>query len=228
MSDIPKIAEFMAERLKPVYSSDDFSQVMILGSKRSGKSTLALWIGYLIVGSWERVLERSLVFTMGELLDALDRKERLIIWDDAGIHGSAYKWFSKGERIVAIKLAEEWDVIGTDTRVLILTAPTKARLLSFIRSEPEGWLLMVWKKYDNGRKKAVGRLYKITTDPWDTKPRRKRIKSFGFVPRLPAWVYEEYMERRLSYGKEAKAKLRLLLRTEAEPDNIYRIPEDRV
>ena len=101
-----------------------FRSIYVMGEEGSGKTSYALWLGYLVYGDWDRVL-RYLFFRPEDVVRAfqrvLEKRERIpyVIMDDAGRWIG--KWFSMQRGVK--KFLAFYNMIRTVAASVVFTTP---------------------------------------------------------------------------------------------------------
>ncbi len=143
-------------------------------------------------------------FGFVDKLQRAEKKAKMLIWDDAALWASEYRWNEE----FAKRLGEYLNVVGTDLACLMMTAPNPKWLLTHFRELPDMHL---------------GRVCKISANPYQRSLRYVKIykgwmapdlKKTGVKPEyldyydshLPDWVFKEYNEKRRGYAKLAKER----------------------
>ncbi len=191
-------------KLTQLALKEKFFMAVIYGEKEVGKSVYAMKVAKQILGDWEKVLD-SIVFRLEDLIEALregvyGKRLELLIWDDAGVHGSKYTWFT--DRELYERLSNFWDTIREAVRVLLITTPTPRKLARFLRDEeyyvvrvrPHGSIEGV------PRSKAI--IYKQVVLPSGLTFPRKTGMVDTFRVRVPDDVYRRYHAMRKHYTVE--------------------------
>ena len=211
--------EYSTTRLaRMTIEEDGFQAFILIGGKGHGKSTYSLkTVAYYFMiyeglncgEAYQEALKR-VAFTAKELLDKIEDYGDMIIWDDAGLHGSTYYWFVEGAQEYIITLANWYDVARTDVRVMLMSTPTKKKLPPVIRSDPEAILVRVRKVGSivrpNGvrvkRSEAVGarNIESLYVD----RTFREEIFTDRFIVYLPDPVYKYYNIIRNKYSEIAR------------------------
>ena len=188
---------------------------MIYGELGAGKSTYAMHVAWELLtrypvrvptpgfrklprGEQYRVIMESyLVFTVEELLERIgnaswENRHPILIWDDAGVHGSSLLFFTNRKAYQALSAIIQ--TIRTRTAALLITAPLPGMVAKQVRSLPETLVVLV-ERVDGERSRALGFIQKQG-------PRRQYF-SLAFIDvfrrRLPDDFYPVYMRKRDSY-----------------------------
>ena len=191
---------------KRIMTSSTLTGAIVYGVQRIGKSSYVLQIMYDVYGDWDKVLQNCL-FRLEDVVAYLQKlmDNNVIIpafcWDDAGVHGSAYRYFSRRDEVELLKSL--FDVIGTRCKALLFTTPYADGLLKSLRSY-EFYRVKITKK-DN-RNRRVARGYQSVLLPSGTRYIRKEFLDH-FNVRLPDDVFKKYMVQRESYLAEVLRNL---------------------
>jgi len=159
---------------------------------------------------WE-AWKKWMVFLPEEWMEAIDSVEGageqhpMIVWDDAGLWASAYRWADDFGKAVN----EYVNVAATDFASVCYTTPDPRWLLTHIRQMPGGHNARVIKTsgniYDYSRRLKV-------YEGWITPDFKKGGVTSAYIDnyncRLPDDVYNEYNVKRRTYTKIAKQHLR--------------------
>jgi hypothetical protein len=187
---------------------------IIRGPRERGKSAFCMHIcreiyqfveGLPRDSAWERVLENTL-FTLDEIdnmfsiLDTItwenvldwQRKNTFLckIWDDAGMHGGKFKYFTDVK--VVEHLQGNMDVIRFILTGFLINTPQLEHLLGFLRNYKDHKVINV--AYPSEGKHLYNRV--ATTKIW----KEDRLGRWHLVPSyvtrfscfIDDWVYEEY------------------------------------
>ena len=198
---------------------DEFQAFILIGGKGHGKSTYSIksvafyFMRYEGLSCGEAYLEAlgRIAFTGLELMKVVEEYGDLVIWDDAGLHGSTYYWFVDGMREYVIALSNWYDVARTDVKVLIASTPSKRKLPPTLRSDPEAILVRVRR---HGVKLHPGLGKKIKESEavgvrnieslYEEKVIRQELFRDVFLVYLPDPVYEYYEIVRRKYSELAR------------------------
>lgn len=120
-----------------------------------------------------------------------DSKERVILWDDIGVHAGSGRWFTNMKQVVRLKGI--MDMIRECTCGLLMTTPTQSGILGFLRSYDD---LLVQISYDMRggyyRNAKIYRKYAL--------PSGKRLVfhqgTDHYSAYLPNWVFKKYSKKR--------------------------------
>lgn len=187
---------------------------VIRGPRERGKSSLCMHIarevyqyveGLTRDSAWERVLE-NILFTLSEIdnmfkiIETIDwdnvldwqRNNTYLckIWDDAGMHGGKFKYFTEVKTVE--HLQGNMDVIRFIITGFLINTPQLEHLLGFLRGYRDHKIIKV--AYTPEGKHPYNRI--ATTKIWreDRLGRWKLIPSYAtrFSCYVDDWVYEEY------------------------------------
>jgi len=166
-----------------------------------------MWVAYDVLGDWDAVLQ-SIVFDIKDLVEALrGERKKIIIWDDAGIHGSKYIWFTDQEYVLL--LAQLFDLIRTRTASMIITTPSIKNLLHFLRWQVDWHVIKIVKA--TGRNlplRRLARVYKQSITPEGRRLVRHIYDEYFTLNRIPEHVLDAYYKERDYWAKIAVAKLK--------------------
>ena len=181
-----------------------FLGAIVWGNRSVGKSIYAIKVArqlYLIEGyseeeSWRKAID-SCVFLLDDLIKVVrehDYKNRtpIIIWDDAGFHGSGMLYHVHMAQAMLLKGIA--DTIRSSTQCLILTTPSTKGLMGFLTDYGD-YEIKITKDYGWQRE---AKLVKERMEPWG---KRRRIDkgTDGFSAYMPNKWYHEYMTMRNRY-----------------------------
>jgi hypothetical protein len=199
--------------IKDAIYSDGYLWIVVHGPPRSSKSTLALWIAYLIYKDWNKVLD-SLVFNLSTLMQRIESgtpcrwpttnklhmRVPLLIYDDFGVHSnkadtqhsSAWDIFKGG-----------FDCIGTELGVLLATMVNAEEATSQLQNKYNAEVTVKSKGH-----------YKYDKVEWlqDFKGFRTRMKKTwiedGTFEPIPTEWYLKYDEMRKDLTKEVFVRIK--------------------
>ena len=187
---------------------------IIRGPRERGKTAFCMHIarevyqyneGLTLDSAWERVLE-NIMFTLDEIdnmfsiLDTIDwnnildwQRENtflLKIWDDAGMHGGKFKYFTDVK--IVEHLQGNMDVIRFVLTGFLINTPQLEHLLGFLRNYKDHKIIGI--AYPPEGKQLYERI--ATTKIW----REDRLNRWHLRPSYTTrfscyvedWVYEEY------------------------------------
>jgi hypothetical protein len=136
----------LAGRIVQAYNRGSFIAAIIYGRQGAGKSVYAIKVAYDALRrlgflkphhSTREVYKHYMIFSAYQLLhrarqaDAHNRIP-LLIWDDAGVHGGSYLFFTDPHLAKAI--ADTFRVIRTRVSAMLFTTPSPRDLLKPLRS----------------------------------------------------------------------------------------------
>lgn len=181
-----------------------FVGAIVWGNRSIGKTVYALKIArqlFLIDGysdneAWQKALD-SCVFLIDDLIKVVKQhdyknKAPIIIWDDAGFHGSGMLYHVHMAQAMLLKGIA--DTVRSSTESFILTTPSIKGLMSFLTNYGD-YEIKITKNYGWQRE---AKLIKERIEPWG---KRRRIDkgTDGFSAYVPNKWYHEYMTRRDRY-----------------------------
>jgi hypothetical protein len=189
-----------------IMMSGTLTGAIIYGVQRAGKSSYALQVMYDVYKDWDIVLKNCL-FKLEDVISFLQErmKSREIVsafcWDDAGVHGSCWRYFSHRDEVELLKSL--FDVIGTKCRSCLFTTPYPDGLLKSLRSY-EFYRVKISK--ENSRDRRLARGYQSVLLPSGSRYIRKEFIDHYSVW-LPDDIYKEYMVMREGYLEEVLCDL---------------------
>ena len=198
------------ERMREAIEDDGFVFILIIGERGRGKSSLAINMIYHIYGSAEAV-RKSIVYTMDDYdtlvydrpheLLAWDGRIKAVLWDDMGLHFSAYQWFMPHQRQRLMEFMENFQSVREDIAVIIGTV-VEAEMLPPKMRGTVNYMVDATRK---GRAKLFGYKRYLWFKTW------KVIGELEWTKTEPE-LYEYYkgMKRR---AHRAKNKARIVSRT---------------
>ena len=200
-----------------ILSRPDMVGAVIYGMQRIGKTMYSLLVMYDLYGDWDEVL-KNVFFDLEELLNAIKATVRdfekgrilkVICWDDAGVHGSKYLFFSRRE--LAQYLQNLFDVVGLAVKAILITTPNPANILKAVR-DYEFYRVQVMKLNDGNR---IARGYRPILLPSGTVRMLKDFEDYYNIY-IPSDVYKEYVEKRKGYLEEVVSNLEEYLKEKEE------------
>lgn len=181
-----------------------FLGAIIWGNRSIGKSIYAIKVarklfildGYSEDESWGKAID-SCVFLIEDLITVVRKhdyknKAPIIIWDDAGFHGSGMLYHVHMAHAMLLKGIS--DTVRTSTQCLLLTAPSTKGLMSFLTNYGD-YEIKITK---NRGWQREAKLVKERIEHWGK--RRKIDKGTdSFSTYMPNKWYHIYMEKRNRY-----------------------------
>ena len=196
-----------------IKTSPEMIGAVVYGTQRLGKTTYALQVLYDMYHDWDKVLSLTF-FKLEELVSSLKKhikqRERIdaIIWDDAGVYGSKYLFFSNKK--LTEYLQKLFDVVGTAVKGIIITTPNPENLLKAIRGY-EFYRVKIYKDgYMDEETRRVARGYKNVLLPSGKHVVRTVFNDYYDVT-IPDDVYKEYKQMREGYTDMALDELEEIL-----------------
>ena len=178
--------------------------VVIYGARGVGKSTYSIKELYRYYGDWGKALDH-IAFSIDDLLDKSGRE--FIVWDDAGVWGSTYLWFTEGQKLLAA-LFDYLDTARLDFNLLALTTPSLRKIPPAIRLADGNVIIKIVRSgYSSGGVK-IARANWYTVSEYIGKHIIKKVGRENFRVRLPDPVYQEYLETRRYYTAATRHALR--------------------
>lgn len=190
--------------------------VVTYGMQRIGKTMYGMQVMYDIYRDWDKVLNLTF-FKLEEMVSALrgqikrDEKVDVIMWDDAGVFGSKYLFFSNKK--LTEYLQNLFDVIGTAVKGIIITTPNPENLLKSIR----GYEFYRVKIIKTGQTSRVAKGYQTVMLP-SGKKIIKRAFNDHYNVTIPNDIFERYNKIRKSYMNIALDNLDEILKDKGEKD----------
>ena len=114
----------MYTRVLEEYSKRGYVSIYVFGKEGSGKTSYALWLGYLIYRSWEAALNHLFLEPrpfLVAMFRALERKSKLkyVIADDPGRWLNKYEWMKDDVRA----FNRFYNIIRTSVSGIVFTSP---------------------------------------------------------------------------------------------------------
>jgi hypothetical protein len=223
----------LSERIEGLYERNEFELVIIYGGLGLGKTSLASQVVAELYGdqdadpedpdhwNWDAVKHRLMFHPrvvlqrIYELADS-PRRERALIWDDAGVHAFSQDWARP-----FVKQVSRWvQTSRTDMACLIMTAPTPTAIVKRIRELPQAItakvmrLQMDYLKAEGSlggprppdaelvwRKPRLAKYYQMWRTPDMSKTGVREIARDQFDAMLPDHFYEWYEPIRKQYTR---------------------------
>jgi len=189
-----------------------FTSATVTGKRGAGKTAYALKVAREIgkydgldeAGQWKFAID-SCIFSMDDIIKVLkshDYKNRakILIWDDAAVHGSSMNFFLKMKDVAILKGL--MDTVRTSTEALLLTCPDQGSLLKFLRRY--GDFRITVHKHDDWERRAVG-YQKFRFRHQAFRERKLWVDEFSCF--IPDKYYHPYMKKRDRYKDELLKEL---------------------
>ena len=224
------IVNWLAARLQRAHEEKGFVGCVIYGLQGPGKTTLAMRTlqryfrleGYVEEDAWEWALKNT-YFGVAEVLDALTPDSVVamlrepILWDDAGVHASAY--MARTEPHTTRMVAAAIQLARTQTCGVMFTTPHPTGILRSVRDMPDWYRIHVRSVgVRDGVRYAVANVYRVKVSPLGETYAKKIIAEAPFRVRLPDDIYQMYMKRRAEFVNRMLQQFRDAL----EPHNQLR------
>ena len=201
------------------YQSGGFNSIIIYGKQGAGKSIYAIKVVYDMLrrlglvpkeGTSREVYKRYLVFSarqfMGKLRSARGERLPALIWDDAGVHGSSYLFFT--DIFLAKALGDLFRVARTRVANILFTTPSPRDLLKPFRSYDT--IIVYVHEIDDVWSRA--HIYQLRLLPsGDVRIFKKAMEDF----RRRLRTYNDYLTLRDRYVEEALDMLEQLMAAKA-------------
>jgi len=198
--------EIGLELSKKIYHSypNGFTGALIIGKRGVGKSSYALRVihevyrhaGMTPNEAWEKALSVCL-YEIKDVIKFLKKSsrepvpERIMLWDDVGIHCNSGTYFTNMK--LAMELKGVLDSIRTGVSGLIMTSPTQSNLLGILKSYDDFLIEIKYTQRGGMYRRAVA--YQFVTLPSGKKLVHKRfIDNYNLY--LPKWVFDQYQTLR--------------------------------
>lgn len=185
----------------------EFTGGIIVGKRGAGKSAYSLKVAYEIgrydglsnEDAWEFALN-SCVFSLEDIINTIKshnytNKSKIIIWDDAAVHGNSLQYFVDVFSVSLLKGL--MDTVRTSTEALLLTCPSVSTLLKFLRKYDDYYIRV--SKHKDWDRRALG--YQKITLPSQLQ-RTKKLWMDEFSCYIPNTYYHRYMDKRDKYKEE--------------------------
>ena len=219
---------------------DEFQAFLLVGGKGHGKSTLSIKsVAYYFMAYedlpcgeayWEAL--SRIAFTGRDLVNKIESYGDIVIWDDAGLHGSTYFWFVEDLRDYIIALNNWYDVARTDVKVVIASTPSKKKLPPTIRNDPEAILVRV-RRHGVKNHSVLGKLKESEAigvrnieGIYDDRIYRQELFRDVFLVYMPNPVYYWYSLVRKKYSEYARKMFMRALEKAKEKLGYTYTPQD--
>ena len=206
--------ELYADKIRRAHRSWEFVGFFIYGRQGAGKTTLALTLAARVLGSWQRALsclyfdpaeiERVARAAVSRVLTSQDptAREAVIVWDDAGVWASKYR-FRETEYAEAVQSLTE--LARRITASLIVTATAPRRVLTALREQEWFFFSLVGPFHKGGGKYSCANVYTLSILPTGKVYVSKHGENLCFTLALPDEVRQTYTEMMLRYIERVPA-----------------------
>lgn len=202
------------ELIEKAHTADECKVFIPYGPLGIGKSTYACKVVaelYAVDGkpNWEAVKDH-LVFHPSEfvekctLLMEQDRKDKALIWDDAGLWLLALEHWSPFIRAVVKYL----NVARTNWAALIFTTPLPTWVIKKVRGFPQAITLKIIKASSQPHRPRIARAFRYWVTPDMRKSGVMEIYRDHFRGLMPNDFYDWYKPLRDSYARRAIAGMK--------------------
>ena len=207
----------LASFIERAWRRYSFIAAIIYGKQGAGKSVYAIKVAYDAlkrigwnVKSTREVYRRYMVFSAYQVLAKVKRAKNsegrpsrlpVLIWDDAGVHGSSYLFFT--DPYLAKAISDSFKVIRTRVASVLFTTPSPRDILKPLRSY-DTYIVYVHELDDVWSRAHIYQLRLLPSG-------EIRVWKLGwedFKRRLP--TYDDYLKIRdkyVDYALEALEKL---------------------
>ena len=195
------------------YYLNEMSPLIVYGKLGIGKSSYAMQVSACAYGTydnpdWEKMKEyivfkpEDFVQRCMDMLDE-DQREKVLIWDDAGLWLYAMDYNDP----FVIAVTKYLNVARTNWAAIIFTTPTPTMVIKKLRSLPDCLTIKITKITDDRvriQRLRKARVYEHRMLPDMIKSRTKdKWDDVGWDAMLPDDVYKWYDPIRKKYAKEA-------------------------
>ncbi len=205
----------LASFIVTAYRRESFVAAIIYGKQGAGKSVYSIKVGFDALRrlgflkphhSTREVFKYYMIFSAMQLIhrvrEARGSRIPLLIWDDAGVHGGSYLFFTDPHLAKAI--ADTFRVIRTRVSALLFTTPSPRDLLKPLRSYDT--IIVYVHEIDDLWSRA--HIYRMRLLP-SGDARIFKVAQEDFKRRLG--TYDEYLRIRDKYVDYALERLERLL-----------------
>lgn len=208
-----------AKMIMHAYKVDEFLPWIVYGPLGWGKSAYSIKVAALIYGNMKEynfeAVKNYIVFHPKEFIKRceemdMDRRDPVLIWDDAGLWLHALDHQHPFTKSVAKYL----NVARTDWGSLIFTTPWPAWIIKKVRGLPQCMMTKIMKDVDSqpsvipGRrilyKKRIARTYRSWVAPDMKKTGVRTIHEDRFTAWLPDDFFDWYKPMRNRFAEVAK------------------------
>ncbi len=205
----------LADWMIRAYRNGGFNSIIVYGKQGAGKSVYSIKVVYDMLRRLELVpasessrivYKRYMVFSAGQFISKLknSRGSRLpaVIWDDAGVHGGSYIFFT--DVFLAKALGDLFRVARTRVANIVFTTPSPRDLLKPFRSYDT--IIVYVHEMDDVWSRA--HIYQMRLLPsGDVRIFKKAIEDF----KRRLGTYQDYIRIRDRYVDEAIEALEELI-----------------
>ncbi len=208
----------LGRRIVSAYRETEFLGAIIYGKLGAGKSTYSFKVALDAMRSlgfrvdFSDIVFRYSFFDIGDLIPKLRgaswrKRIPLLVWDDAGVFGGAYMFFTSVAKAKAI--SDVVKLVRSRASALIMSTPSPEDMLRPIRRYENIIVRVV--KVDERWSRAHG--YGFSVAPSGSVRVYKQFEE-EFVRRIPDDVYPKYMDMRDQYIDHALTELEDAIREE--------------
>lgn len=213
----------LADRIVTSNRRGGFTSAIIYGRQGAGKSVYSIKVAYDALrrldeipakATTEHVFKRYMVFTaqqfISKLKNARGSRLPLLIWDDAGVHGGSYIFFTDVH--LAKALGDLFRVARTRTAAILFTTPSPSDLLKPFRSYDTIIVYIhelddVWSRAHIYQLRLLpsgdARIFKVAQEDF-----KRRLRTYG--------EYVKMRDKYVDYAIDALEQLLELKRLERE------------
>ena len=209
----------LAGKIVQAYKSGGFIAAVVYGKQGAGKSVYTIKatfdalrrLGILGPNSTTRDVYRRYMFYMAKQLIGKVRRAKsnripTLIWDDAGVHGGSYLFFT--DPFLAKAIADTFKVIRTRVAALLMSTPNPSDVLKPLRGT-DVYIVYI-QEVNDVWSRAHGYMIKIL--PSGTQ-RIRKVYVEDFKRRLR--TYDDYVKIRDQYVDDALDALESILEMKA-------------
>jgi len=203
------------------YFLNEMSPLIVYGKLGIGKSSYAMLVSACSYGTYEKPdwdkMKEFIVFKpedfVNRCMDMLneDQREKVLIWDDAGLWLYAMDYNDP----FVIAVTKYLNVARTNWAAIIFTTPTPTMVIKKLRSLPDCLTIKITKTNDDRVRKQrlrKARVYEHRMMPDMVKSRTKdKWDDTGWDCILPNEVFQWYDPLRKKYAKEAVLEMQRTL-----------------
>ncbi len=198
-----------------------FVSAITYGRQGTGKSIYNIKVAYDVLKAlgfhitWKQLIDDYVYFDIMDIVDRLQRvgdtRLPVLVWDDAGVHGSSYLWFVNRAKVMLVSAL--FQTARTILNALLLNAPNPGFVMKNLRSVDSYIVLVV--KAGEGKSRAHG--YKLKIFP-SGMHRVEKVFIDEFKRSLP--VYDYYLSKRRMYTKYVLEEIAKVMREEAREEQV--------